>query len=266
MSCCQPSGSHQHYICVLFLLQEELFTLIGRLLVLAFLFLGHEGLVHTFPVCGMGFPALARQLRFKFQPRYEPQSAHIPGQYHAGMSPRVVLLPFGSIIFTYWSWVLWPSVLWRCWLGDRKGIRPVKTEWWGAGVVICLERGANLYMAQLMTLPLTVSYSCFSKIQIGCTFLVLAHPVSPGQGPLNGFVVVWSWSWVCCVICQLEFRSLISYVCTVWRLVASWSIVPLIWLVLYIFFACLYRMLPHLYFFVHFFLTYLLPYLSFLWE
>ena len=130
MSCCQPSGSHQHYICVLFLLQEELFTLVGRLLVLAFLFLGHEGLVHTFPVCGMGFPALARQLRFKFQPRYEPQSAHIPGQYHAGMSPRVVLLPFGSIIFTYWSWVLWPSVLWRCWLGDRKGIRPVKTEWW----------------------------------------------------------------------------------------------------------------------------------------
>jgi len=28
------------------------------------------------------------------------------------------------------------SVLWRCWLGGRKGIRPVKkTEWWGAGVL-----------------------------------------------------------------------------------------------------------------------------------
>jgi len=25
------------------------------------------------------------------------------------------------------------SVLWRCWLGGRKGIQPVKTEWWGAG-------------------------------------------------------------------------------------------------------------------------------------
>ena len=37
-----------------------------------------------------------------------------------------------------------PSVLWRRWLGGRKGIRPVKTEWWGAGVVICLERGADL--------------------------------------------------------------------------------------------------------------------------
>ena len=30
-----------------------------------------------------------------------------------------------------------------------------------------------------MPLPLTVS--CFSKIQIGFTFLVLAHPGSPGQ-------------------------------------------------------------------------------------
>ena len=34
-------------------------------------------------------------------------------------------------------------------------------------------------MAQLMPLPLTVS--CFSKIQIGFTFLVRAHPGSPGQ-------------------------------------------------------------------------------------
>ena len=36
---------------------------------------------------------------------------------------------------------LMPSVLWRSWLGNRLGIRPVKTEWYGAGVVICLERG-----------------------------------------------------------------------------------------------------------------------------
>jgi len=45
---------------------------------------------------------------------------------------------------------------------------PTKIEWWGVGVVICLERGADLYIAQLMPLPLTVS--CFSKIQIGFTF------------------------------------------------------------------------------------------------
>ena len=54
-----------------------------------------------------------------------------------------------------------------------------KTEWWGAGVVICLERGADLHMTQRMPLPLTVS--CFSKIQIGFTFLVPAHPGSPRQ-------------------------------------------------------------------------------------
>jgi len=46
-------------------------------------------------------------------------------------------------------------------------------------VVICLERGADLHTAQLMPLPLTVS--CFSKIQIGFTFLVPAHPGSPGK-------------------------------------------------------------------------------------
>jgi len=46
------------------------------------------------------------------------------------------------------------SVVWHCWLGGRKGIWPVKTEWWGTGVVICLERGANgLHMVQLMPLP-----------------------------------------------------------------------------------------------------------------
>ena len=49
----------------------------------------------------------------------------------------------------------------------------------GAGVVICLVRGADLHTAQLMPLPLIVS--CFSKIQIGFTFLVPAHPGNPGQ-------------------------------------------------------------------------------------
>jgi len=58
--------------------------------------------------------------------------------------------------------------------------------WWGAGMVICLELGADLHMAQLMPLPLTVS--CFRKIQIGFAFLVPAHPGSPGKGPLNGCV------------------------------------------------------------------------------
>ena len=84
------------------------------------------------------------------------------------------------ICVTVCEWVsALPSVLWRCWLGDRKGIQPVKNEWWGVGVVVCLERGADLHMVQLMPLPLTVS--CSSKIQIGFTFLVPAHLGSPRQ-------------------------------------------------------------------------------------
>jgi len=54
-----------------------------------------------------------------------------------------------------------------------------KTEWWVSGVVICLELGADLHMAQLMPLPLTVS--CFSEMQIGFTFLVPADLGSPGK-------------------------------------------------------------------------------------
>ena len=57
-------------------------------------------------------------------------------------------------------------------------------------MVICLERGADLHMAQLMPLLLTVS--CFSKIEIGFTFLVLAHLGSPGKRAVK---------WVCVCLC-----------------------------------------------------------------
>jgi len=65
-------------------------------------------------------------------------------------------------------------------VGRQEG-HPVckKLEWWGTGMVICLERDADLQMSQLISLPLTVS--CFSKIQIGFTFLLPAHPGSPGK-------------------------------------------------------------------------------------
>ena len=55
-------------------------------------------------------------------------------------------------------------------------------------MVICLERDADLHMAQLMPLPLTVS--CFSKIQIGFTFWYRLTWVVPDKGPLNGCVCV----------------------------------------------------------------------------
>jgi len=67
-----------------------------------------------------------------------------------------------------------------------------KLEWWGAGMVICLERGADLHMAQLMPLPLTVS--CFSKTQIGFTFWYRPTWVVPDKGPLNR--CVWGCQWL----------------------------------------------------------------------
>jgi len=100
-------------------------------------------------------------------------------------------------IFIWW---IVPSVLWHCWLGGRKGIWPVKTEWLGAGVVICLGRGADLHMAQLMPLPLTVS--CFSKIQTDFTFLLPAHLGSPGKGPLNVCVCVCACACACVCVCE----------------------------------------------------------------
>ena len=76
-------------------------------------------------------------------------------------------------------------------LKARKGTRSEKTEWWDAGMVICLKQGADLHMVQLMPLPLTVS--CFSEIQIGFTFLVLAHLGSPGKGAVKRVCVLWSY-------------------------------------------------------------------------
>ena len=67
-------------------------------------------------------------------------------------------------------------------------------------MVICLERGADLHMAQLMPLPLTVY--CFSKIHIGFTFLVPAHLGSPGQRAVKR---------VCVCVCVVPIRrSLLS--------------------------------------------------------
>jgi len=67
-----------------------------------------------------------------------------------------------------------------------------KTEWWGAGVVICLQQRTDLHTAQLMPLPFTVS--CFSKIQTGFTFLSgtgsPGYWVVPEKVPLKGYVCV----------------------------------------------------------------------------
>jgi len=113
--------------------------------------------------------------------------------------------------------VILPSVLWHCWLGVRKNIWPVKIMWWGAGMVIYLEWGANdLHMLQLMPLP--PHHLCFVRIQIG-TFLVLAYPGCCGkeaikQASVSGVNVNSCWKtsyncraevslvhqWFCCIL------------------------------------------------------------------
>ena len=69
-------------------------------------------------------------------------------------------------------------------------------------------------MAQLMPLPLTVS--CFNKIQIGFTFLVLANPGSPGKGPLNGCVCVC----VCVLVANLPVSLQVK---EFWKSVNIWG-------------------------------------------
>ena len=81
-----------------------------------------------------------------------------------------------------------PSVLWHCWLGGRKGIRPIKTEWWGAVVVICLEWVADLHMCHCHSLSLASV-----KSRLVLPFWYQLTRVIPDKGPLKGCVCVCEW-------------------------------------------------------------------------
>jgi len=81
-----------------------------------------------------------------------------------------------------------PSVLWHCWLGIRKSIWPVNIEWWGVGVVICLERGADcLHMVQSMPPhPKTPSSLAWFKSRLVLPFWYQLTQVVLEKRPLNG--------------------------------------------------------------------------------
>ena len=79
-------------------------------------------------------------------------------------------------------------------VGRQVGHPACKNRVVGAGVVVCQEQGADLHMAPLMPLLLTVS--CFKKIQIGFTFLVSADLGSPGQRAVKRVCVC-----VCVCVC-----------------------------------------------------------------
>jgi len=100
------------------------------------------------------------------------------------------LWPLFFSLYKFYSptYLLVPSVLWRPWLGDRKYIRPVKMEWWIAGMIICLRQGADLHMDQLIPLPLTVC--CFSKSRLVSAFWYRLTWVVLDKWLLTGVVVL----------------------------------------------------------------------------
>ena len=82
-------------------------------------------------------------------------------------------------------------------VGRQEGHPAFKKQSGGVLAWLSLERGADLHMAQLMPLPLTVS--CFSKIQIGFNFWYPLTWAVPDKGPLNG-----------CVYCMSRFTRLLT--------------------------------------------------------
>ena len=97
-----------------------------------------------------------------------------------------------------------PSVLWRCWLGGRKGIWPVKNR-----VVGCRHgylSGVRCKCSYGPAVATTTHWLLLQEIQIGFTFLVPAHPGSPGQRAIKRVLFVVDYVlrpliWVCvCVL------------------------------------------------------------------
>ena len=85
-------------------------------------------------------------------------------------------------------YVILPSVLWHCWLGVRKSIRPVKIEWWGVGVVY-LERGTEIvciWSSWCHCRPKTSSSLASFKPRLVLPFWYRLTQVVLENGPLNG--------------------------------------------------------------------------------
>jgi len=82
------------------------------------------------------FPCLFSAVNF-----HRGRHLYLAGRPHVGHRPTFYLVVKATTMIMI---ITIASVLWHCWLGIRKSIQPVKkTEWWGAGVVICGKRRAN---------------------------------------------------------------------------------------------------------------------------
>jgi len=104
------------------------------------------------------------------------------------MSSLLAMLIYSDVLIIIISLV--PSVLWRCWLGDRKGIQPVEN--WMVGCLHDYLSGARWRFAYGPADPTVTHCLLLQKIHIGFgfTFLLLAHPSSPRQNPDSCKMVV----------------------------------------------------------------------------
>ena len=86
-------------------------------------------------------------------------------------------------LFFFWFVEFVPSVLWRCWLGGRKGIRPVKTEWW---VLAWLSVWSEVHTCTWPSWCHCHSLSLASaKSRLVLPFWYRLTRVIPEKGPLN---------------------------------------------------------------------------------
>jgi len=91
-------------------------------------------------------------------------------------------------------------------VGRQEGHPACKKHHKSGGVLVWLSVWSEVQtciMAQLMPVPPT--FSCFSKIQIGFTFLVLAHLGSPGQRAFKRVCVC------VCPSCVKTLESVVGY-------------------------------------------------------
>jgi len=111
-------------------------------------------------------------------------------------SSKIVFLGFDEARMEWWSGLFVLVTLWHYYCLQcfdavgwwQEGHPACRKQSGGVLLWFCLERGADLHIAQLM--PLSITVSCFSKIQIGFTFWYRPTWVVPDKGPLNGCVCV----------------------------------------------------------------------------
>jgi len=104
-----------------------------------------------------------------------------------------------------------PSVLWRCWLGGRKGIRPVKN--WAVG---CWSGYLSGVRCRLAYVPVDATATHCLLLQwnqdwfYGFTFLVPAHLGSPGKRAVKrvcSLYYCWDPKQIWYMLCACEFAA-----------------------------------------------------------